>query len=186
MTTRLTFGLSSAATLCISAHWSRAAPGGVSQRISQSPYLALTILCAAAGRRTEAQRQARQNPRERIPARLAMPLAANAIIPPNCRGGPPAMLSNRRPSPGFAQFLTRRERRPALEFGQDRLSKSRSVKRGTRSVGPPALAALKLARKDARRIDLHQTLCFAGVNDQNRRSRRDQRRSTDRVSGSEN
>ena len=40
MTTRLMFGLSSAATLCSSAHCSFAAPGGVSQRISQSPCFA--------------------------------------------------------------------------------------------------------------------------------------------------
>ena len=42
ITTRSTFGLSSAATCWIRAHCSRLAPGGVSHRISQSPNLPFT------------------------------------------------------------------------------------------------------------------------------------------------
>src|SRR5262249_36768671 len=48
MTVRPMFGRSSAVTLCISAHCSLCAPGGVSQRICQSPCTDLTAPCALA------------------------------------------------------------------------------------------------------------------------------------------
>ena len=79
MTTRLMFGLSSAATLCTSAHCSLLAPGGVSQRNSQSPYLALTNPCAAAVWAAPAAPRSRVAPK--IPRRSRIGLMQSPPVP---------------------------------------------------------------------------------------------------------
>src|SRR5579885_158850 len=124
MTIRLTLGLSSAATLCKSAHCSRAAPGGVSQRSSQSPCFALTTPWQRApGVPAKAQKPRNASP---LPAALIVFLAR--ATQKSCVGRAPLWRQQTQLGPLHAN--TRRGWREMREFPRARQGRGRKRRSG--------------------------------------------------------